>query len=139
MAANRGAPDTVAASAVAGDLDGDGYADAVVSGIGGALVLLNGNSDGNWLSLRLVGRAALGEDGSNADGIGARVYVVTRPAAGEPPVVQAREADGGGLRFGLGAADGANEIAVFWPSGREQRLRDVAGNGVIEVVEPPWE
>ena len=134
-----GAPDTVAASAVAGDLDGDGYADAVVSGSGGALVLLNGNSDGNWLSLRLVGRTALGEDGSNADGIGARVYVVTRPAAVEPPIVQVREADGGALRFGLGAADGANEIAVFWPSGREQRLRDVAGNGVVEVVEPAGE
>ena len=131
------------------DLDGDGYADVLAATDGGgATALLNGGGANDWLQLRLVGRTALGESGSNADGVGARVYVVTRPDPDAPPVVQVRDlragsglgSNGGvGLVFGLSGADSATSVHVFWPSGREQRLTDVAANQVLEIVEPPEE
>ena len=135
--------------AAIGDLDGDGYTDVLTMGGGEsadpALALINGDGGTNWLTLRLVGRTALGESGSNADGIGARVYVVTRPDPDAPPVVQVREVRAGsgltstagaGVEFGLSSATSADTVLVFWPSGREQRLSGVAANQVLEIVEP---
>ena len=131
------------------DLDGDGYTDALAAADGGgSTALLNGGDGSNWLTLRLVGRTALGESGSNADGVGARVYVVTRPDPDEPPVVQVRDLragsglgsnGGAGLVFGLADADSASSVHVFWPSGRVQRMSGVAANQVVEVVEPAAE
>ena len=145
-----------------GDLNGDGYVDLIATNSSGAVsgdspwveeaqgpffVWINGGGDNNWLTLRLVGRTALGESGSNADGVGARVYLVTRPSSGEP-LIQVQEVRAGSsylsmdsvdLEFGLGAAESVDEIAIFWPSGREQRLTDVAANQVLEIVEPPAE
>ena len=141
------APPEVGRPAAIGDLDGDGYTDVLTVGGGesadSALALINGDGGNNWLTLRLVGRTALGESGSNADGIGARVYVVTRPDPDAPPVVQVREVRAGsgltstaGVEFGLSDAALADTLLVFWPSGREQRLSGVAANQVLEIVEP---
>ncbi len=143
------APPKVGSPAAIGDLDGDGYTDVLTVGGGEsadpALALINGDGGANWLTLRLVGRTALGESGSNADGIGARVYVVTRPDPDAPPVVQVREVRAGsgltstagaGVQFGLSDATSADTVLVFWPSGREQRLSGVAANQVLEIVEP---
>ena len=143
------APPKVGSPAAIGDLDGDGYTDVLTGGGGesadSALALINGDGGANWLTLRLVGRTALGESGSNANGIGARVYVVTRPHPDAPPVVQVREVRAGsgltstagaGVEFGLSDAASADTLLVFWPSGREQRLSGVAANQVLEIVEP---
>ena len=148
-AAEAPVPVAVGAFLALADLDGDGYADVLASADGGGTTaLLNGGGGNNWLKLRLVGRSALGESGSNADGIGARVYVVTRPDADAPPVVQVRDvragsglgANGGaGLAFGLADATSASTLHVFWPSGRVQRLSGVAANQMLEVVEPAEE
>ena len=145
-----------------GDVNGDGYVDLIATNSSGAVsgdspwveeaqgpffVWINGGGENNWLTLRLVGRTALGESGSNADAIGARVYVVTRPSSGEP-LVQVQEVRAGSsylsmdsvdLEFGLGSAESVDEIVVFWPSGREQRLSGVVANQVLEIVEPPEE
>ena len=111
-----------------------------------ALALINGGGGNNWLTLRLVGRTALGESGSNANGVGARVYVVTRPDPDAPPVVQVREVRAGsgltstasaGVEFGLSSATSADTVLVFWPSGREQQMSGIAANQVLEIVEPP--
>ncbi len=134
------------------DLDGDGYTDVLAGGDAGngapGQALVNGGGGNNWLRVRLVGRTALGESGSNADGVGARVYVVTRPDSDAPPVVQVRDVRSGSglasnagadLQFGLAEATSASTVHVFWPSGREQRLSGVAANQVLEIVEPPEE
>ena len=144
------APPEVGRPAAIGDLDGDGYTDVLTVGGGesadSALALINAGDGTNWLTLRLVGRTALGESGSNADGVGARVYVVTRPDPDALPVVQVREVRAGsgltstagaGVDFGLSDAASADTLLVFWPSGREQRLSGVAANQVLEIVEPP--
>ena len=94
-----------------GEFDGDGYTDALVGGGengDSGLALINSGGGNNWLRLRLVGRTALGESGSNADGVGARVYVVTQPdqltsPAVQAPVVQVKEVRVGS---GLGSNDG---------------------------------
>ena len=143
------APPKVGSPAAIGDLDGDGYMDVLAAGSDNsgesALALINAGDGTNWLTLRLVGRTALGESGSNANGIGARVYVVTRPDPDAPLVVQVREVRAGsgltstagaGVQFGLSDATSADTVLVFWPSGREQRLSGVAANQVLEIVEP---
>ena len=150
QAARAPAPPEVGVPAAIGDLDGDGYTD-ILSPAGGesdaaALALINGGGANNWLTLRLVGRTALGENGSNADGVGARVYVVTRPDPDAPPIVQVREVRAGsgltstasaGVEFGLSSATSTDTVLVFWPSGREQQMSGIAANQVLEIVEPP--
>ena len=41
------------------------------------------------------------------------------------------------VHFGLGASAAAKEIEIVWPSRILQVLRDVAGNRVVQVTEPP--
>ncbi len=40
------------------------------------------------------------------------------------------------VHFGMGAAKTATEIAIQWPSGISQVLRNVAADQVLEVKEP---
>ena len=84
--------------------------------------------------------------GSNADGIGARVYVKTVPQGAESPLYQVQEVRAGSsylsmdstdLEFGVGTATVVEEIKVFWPSGRIQVLNDVSVDQVIGITEPP--
>ncbi len=78
-----------------GDFNGDGYVDLVGTNSSGPLynnypldpfdiriesappfLWYNGGGNNNWVTLRLQGRMAIGEDGTNADGIGSRVIVL---------------------------------------------------------------
>ena len=86
---------------------------------------------------------ASGNVGSNADGIGARVYV-TAKLDGQLPSTQVQEVLGSSsylsmnstdLTFGLGSAERVEEIVVNWPSGRVQKLGDVDVNKVLVVEE----
>ena len=145
-----------------GDLNGDGYVDLIGSNSGGMLftgegydadyapgptfMWLNWPGANNWITIRLEGRMAVDGSGSNADGIGARVYLKAAVVAGGEPVVQAREAQAGSsylsmdsveLEFGLGSASVAEEVTILWPSGRTQTLTDLPANQVVKVTEPP--
>ena len=156
-----------------GDLDGDGYVDLVGTNSSGDVyvnpaesmaargrntqlmppvrpapgplfVWMNGGGDRHWLTVRLRGRMAVDGTGSNADGIGARVYVTTTAPDGRP-LVQVQELHTGAtylsmhsldLEFGVGAAKVVDRLSVRWPSGRVQDLTNIAADKVITVTEP---
>ena len=143
-----------------GDLNGDGYVDLIGTNSSGRVwegradtvmeifaplfLWLNGGGDNSWITLRLKGRMAIDGTGSNADGIGARVYVKTAGSQGET-LVQVQEVRAGSsylsmdsleLEFGLGSATLVDGIVIFWPSGRQQEMSDVAVNQIMEIVEP---
>ncbi len=148
-----------------GDLNGDGFVDLIATNSSGDIfipslpgappttaprtgplfVWLNGNDDNHWLTLRLKGGMAVEGTGSNADGIGARVYVTTLPSPHENPRVQVQEVRAGSsylsmdsidLEFGLGKADKAEKIEIIWPSGRTQVVEDVDADQIMTIMEP---
>ena len=144
-----------------GDLNGDGYLDLIgtnssgpvwqgsfetLANMKGPLFLwMNGGGSNNWISLRLKGRMAADGTGSNADGIGARVYLKYTPAGSDEPAVQVQEVRAGSsylsmdsieLEFGLGSADSIDEITILWPSGAVQTLRDIEPNQLLLITEP---
>lgn len=119
----------------AADYDGDGRVDAAVSVNGGtALLLHNALSNGNhWLELTLKGA------GRNPDAVGARVTVTVAGGA-----AQTRWVTAGGsylsqnsftLHFGLGKADRAERVEIFWPDGRRQVLKDAAADRRLNITE----
>jgi ASPIC/UnbV protein/VCBS repeat protein len=127
--------------AVAGDYDNDGKVDVFVTGgfgpppmkQGQYMLYRNTTNAGNWLEIRLVGTA------SNRDGYGAHVKVKAQNT------FYHRFADGGFslhsqnssvLHFGLGNANVAGKVTVYWPSGIEQVLDDVPLNQVLTITEP---
>ena len=75
-----------------GDFNGDGYVDLIGTNSAGPVFIsgsktelqsgpiflwMNGGGSNHWITLRLKGRMAIDGTGSNADGIGARVYLKT--------------------------------------------------------------
>ena len=143
-----------------GDLNGDGYVDLIGTNSSGSswngtfesiepsrgdlFVWINGGGSNHWITLRLKGRMAIDGTGTNADGIGARVYVKTKGDDGVP-LVQVQEVRAGSsyismdsidLEFGVNGATSVEEILISWPSGREQLLKNVAVDRVLEIVEP---
>ena len=142
-----------------GDLNGDGYVDLIGTNSRGFVqtapqiielpgplfVWLNGRGENHWVTLQLRGRMAIDGTGSNADGIGARVYLTTQPEGADKPLVQVQEVHGGSsyismdsidLEFGLGQADRVEQIQILWPSGQEQILKDVDVDQVLLIEEP---
>ncbi len=144
-----------------GDLNGDGFVDLVgtnssgniwegnsenlVASPGPVMVWMNGGGEAHWITLRLKGRMAVDGTGSNADAIGARVFLTSELVGEDVTRVQVREVYAGGsylsqdsidLEFGLGPDDLVTEIRILWPSGTEQTLTDVAPDQVLDVVEP---
>ena len=157
-----------------GDLNGDGYVDLIGTNSSGPVyvnaaealkvrsegkwpdmetkpapgpmfVWMNGGGEHHWITLRLQGRMAIDGTGSNADGIGARVYLKTAPPDGDGPLSQVQEVRAGSsylsmdsidLEFGIGSATTVDEILVIWPSGREQVLVDVPADQVLTITEP---
>ena len=143
-----------------GDLNGDGYIDLIATNsagpiftgegdeldfeLGPTFVWLNGGGDNNWLTLRLKGRAAVDGTGSNADAIGARVFLTTTDIAGKRHT-QISDVTAGSsflsmssldLHFGIADATIANEVTIFWPSGIRQLIRDIPANQTLEITEP---
>ena len=88
---------------------------------------------------------AIDGTGSNADGVGARVYLAAVPSDASGLMGQVQEVRAGSsylsmdsieLEFGVGAATVVDEIRVLWPSGREQVLVDIEADRVILIEEP---
>ena len=144
-----------------GDLNGDGYLDLIGTNSSGPVwqgsfetmarmkgpifLWMNGGGSHNWIALRLQGKMAIDGTGSNADGIGARVYLKYRPTGVDEPLVQVQEVRAGSsylsmdsveLEFGLGDAESVDEITILWPSGTEQTLEGIAANQALLITEP---
>jgi hypothetical protein len=127
-AANRGA--------AFGDLDNDGRMDLVVSVLNGRAKVFHNTTGGNnhWLLLKLTGTK------SNRMGLGATIRL-TR-ADGMVEYNHATTSTGYAsssdprVHFGMGTSKTAREIAIQWPSGISQVLRNVAADQVLEVKEP---
>ncbi len=130
---------------IATNSSGEIKADGSIRFVKGPLfVWLNGGGGGNWLTIRLRGGMAIRRTGSNADGIGARVYLTAKTDA-DSISTQVQEALGSStylsmnsldLTFGLGEADKADEIVIRWPSGVTQTLENIKANRVVTIEEP---
>ena len=124
----------VGRGAALGDIDNDGDIDVLISNCGDepALLVNRVGARSNWIQLRLSGTD------SSRDAVGARLTLAT--AAGR----QSDQVTGGGsylsagdrrVHFGLGEASRVEEIRIRWPSGKEEVLRDVPANRILQVTE----
>jgi len=116
-----------------GDLFNDGHLEALVNNMNETPSLYyNTAAVGNFISLRLIGtksnRAALGAVVTLAQGTDRREQEV-RSGGGYISQSDLR------LHFGLGAAKKAETIAVRWPSGLVETLRDLPANQYYVVRE----
>src|SRR5262249_51390152 len=117
-----------------GDFDNDGDIDVLVNCVNVVPQLLrcDSSAENNRLKVKLVGVK------SNRSGIGARIYCT--PEGVERQMDEVRS--GGSylsqsdlrVHFGLGRANKA-ELEIHWPSGHVDRMRSVAANQVVKVVE----
>ena len=112
---------------------------------GPVFVWMNGGGDNHWITLRLQGRMAVDGTGSNADGIGARVFLKTGQGQGATPRTQVQDLVTGStylsmnsldLEFGVGSATVIDEVVILWPSGRIQTLTGLDVDQVVLVTEP---
>ncbi|HET9832743.1 MAG TPA: CRTAC1 family protein [Vicinamibacterales bacterium] len=114
------------------DIDNDGDLDLLITNNGQDAELLrnDGGNRGNWLQVRLRGRAP------NSDAIGARVRVTTGTRT------QFRDVKAGSsylsqndlrAHFGLGTATRVDRLEVVWPGGATESLVDVAANQIVTI------
>lgn len=132
------------------DYDGDGDLDVLVAANNGrpALYRNDGGNRNRCLRVKLIGGIATAGEAlrqpegaprwSNRDGIGATVRVRSTDEvqtrfvrAGSSYCSQSEQI----LTFGLGRADVANAVEVVWPSGRTDRISNVAAGQMLSVRE----
>ncbi len=118
-----------------GDVDNDGRVDVVVTAVDGALELWRNvtPSRNHWLQLDVAGTKG------NRDAMGATLTLVT--AAGTQHNLVSTAVGYGSssdprVHFGLGPEARARTIAITWPTGETQTLRDVAADQVLKVRAP---
>lgn len=112
-----------------GDLNNDGWLDAIMTVLGGPpIVLMNRGGKLHWLTITLRGRR------SNRDGLGARVQVngQTRFATTSGSYLCSSDKR---LHFGLASSTMAN-VEVVWPSGLHQKIDGVNADQFLEITEP---
>jgi len=112
-----------------GDLNNDGWMDAVTTVLGGhPQVFVNNGGKQRWLTIILRGTR------SNRDGFGARVQVngQTRFATASGSYLSSNDKR---LHFGLGSAETA-KLDIIWPSGVHQTLSNIRVDQFMEIQEP---
>jgi hypothetical protein len=128
-------PDNSYRGGCAGDFDNDGKIDVLVLPIAGQPLLLQNRTETSnaWIALQLRGTR------SNRDAIGASVQV------GYCGTSQFDTVRNGGsylsrddprLHFGLGACSRVDNVAIQWPSGAKQVLKNLPLNRVSIIEEP---
>ncbi len=128
------AKDFPARGLAVGDYDNDGDIDLLVINNGDAPVLLRneGGNKNNWLGVELVAKK------SNSLGVGA----IISWQAGALKKSRYKTSGGGYLSshdprevLGLGAAAKVDTLEIKWPSGKIDKLTNVAANQYVKVVE----
>jgi len=121
-------PSVAGRGAAFGDLNNDGYVDAVVSLLAGRpMVLLNRGGQNHWLTLKLAGLH------SNRSGIGAIVKVGKQWAYATASGSYLSASDER-LYFGLGSGKQAT-VEIVWPGGKKQVIGNVAADQIVTVKE----
>jgi enediyne biosynthesis protein E4 len=116
------------------DYDLDGDLDLVITTNGGAPCLLKNTSPRTNNSIRLVLRGGK----SNRDGIGTLVKVklgetgLRRAVRSGSSYLSQSELP---LTLGLGKLKVAEQLSIYWPSGKKTVLKNVAGNQILTVDE----
>jgi hypothetical protein len=118
------------------DFDNDGRVDLLGVDFEGAVVLLENRTQSphHWLKLDLRSAAP------NRFAYGASV---TARAGDEvwiglvSPATSYLSSSDPRLHFGLGAHERLDEVVIRWPSGKEQRLTDVAADQILTVEQSP--
>jgi len=122
--------------AAVGDLDNDGRLEIVVNCNDAPAVLLHseGGPANHWLIVDTHGTA------SNRDGIGTAIRLVSESGAEQYGTVNTAgsylSASDKRVHFGLDADRRVRLLELTWPSGRVQRIEDVAADQVLRVREP---
>jgi hypothetical protein len=123
----------VARGAAYADIDNDGFLDVLVTTNAGPVFLFHNEGGTNHsLRLKLMGTK------SNRDGIGAVVHVT---AAGDKQWKMLRSGSSYlsqselVLTFGLGTQAKADTIEIEWPSGRVDKLSNIAAGQTVTVQE----
>lgn len=112
-----------------GDLNNDGWMDAVISVLGGRPLVLRGRpGNAHWLTLLLEGTR------SNRDGIGATVRVAGQTVYATTSGSYLAASDKR-VHFGLGALARV-DVEIDWPSGKKQKLEGAAADQILKVREP---
>ncbi|MDH5197123.1 MAG: VCBS repeat-containing protein, partial [Gemmatimonadota bacterium] len=118
------------------DLDNDGALDLVLNNINAPAGIYRNRArtltPNHFLAVRLRGA------GGNTGGLGAKVlvhhdgtmqFLEQMPTRGFQSSVDPR------LHFGLGASTRVDSLAIVWPDGRAQTLRDVAADQTVTLVQ----
>jgi enediyne biosynthesis protein E4 len=117
-----------------GDLDNDGALDIVINDLDGRpQVLHNEAPAGNWITIKLRGRAP------NTDAIGAVIRLHSASKV-QSRVVQSGTSylsqDDMRQHFGLGTEQKIESIEVIWPNGTTSTQRDIKTNQFLTIVQP---
>jgi hypothetical protein len=113
-----------------GDLNNDGWMDAVMGVLNGSpQVFLNQHSNNShWLGLRLRGVV------SNRDGMGA-IITANRQSQYAQTSGSYQSANDKRVHFGLGELT-ATDVEILWPSGIRQKLSNLKADRYVDVTEP---
>ena len=117
-----------------GDLDNDGFLDIAINVLDGNAMILRNRGNGNhWLLVNTVGSA------SNRDGIGARIRCVSKSGLEQWSTVSTagsyQSSSDKRVHFGLGADKEVRLLEITWPSGRLQKIENIAADRVITIHE----
>ena len=125
---------SVGRGAAFGDIDNDGDIDAIVSNNNGPanLLIREGKPINNWIGFDLEGI------GSNRDAIGARVLLVVNGNKQTRVVNTAGSylaSNDKRVLFGMDKNSKAQQVTIYWPSGRIDNFKDLVANHYFKVKE----
>jgi hypothetical protein len=119
-----------------GDLNNDGRVDIVMNCNNQPAVILENRtqSSNHWLIIDTVGTH------SNRDGIGAAIRLMADSGDTQYAVVSTGasylSSNDKRVHFGLGASKKVKLLEITWPSGKTQRLENIAADRILTVREP---